>query len=59
MRRVGQVIMGAMVVALMLLLMLGQFWVIYLAPLLIFIGVGVVYGFLSSKPRGKITRSGS
>ncbi len=38
------------IVAGSLLLMLGQFWLLYVAPLLIFLGIAVAYGYLSSRP---------
>ncbi len=41
-------------IATSLILMLGIFWIIDLAPLVFFIGTGVVYGVLSShKKRDK------
>jgi hypothetical protein len=44
---------GLVVVAVALLLMLGQFWIIYVAPLALFIGVAVVYGYLSAQPESQ------
>ncbi len=44
------VILGAILAAAVTLLcMLGIFWILELAPLLLFVGVGVAYGVLSSK----------
>ena len=40
---------GLLLVALFLIFMLGMFWVVDLIPLLMFIGVGVVYGVISSR----------
>jgi flagellar motor component MotA len=53
MKTIGRILLAVIAVAGALLLMLGQFWVLYLAPMLIFIGVAVVYGYLSSKPLSK------
>ncbi|WP_020375231.1 hypothetical protein [Sulfobacillus thermosulfidooxidans] len=49
MRGWTKLIKGLGITALALLVMLGQFWILYLAPLLIFVGMGITYGFLSSK----------
>lgn len=51
MKIVARTSIGVLVVVGALLLMLGQFWLLYIAPLLIFIGVALVYGYLSSKPK--------
>ena len=51
MKIVAKTSIGVLVVVGALLLMLGQFWLLYVAPLLIFVGVGLVYGYLSSKPK--------
>lgn len=53
MKKMGKLLIGVLVVSIALLAMLGEFWIIYLAPLLIFVGVGITYGFLSSKPRAR------
>ncbi len=51
MKIVARTSIGVLVVVGALLLMLGQFWLLYVAPLLIFVGVALVYGYLSSKPK--------
>ncbi|WP_053959772.1 hypothetical protein [Sulfobacillus thermosulfidooxidans] len=49
MKRWVNIMKGVAVAALALVMMLGQFWILYLAPLLIFLGMGIAYGFLSSQ----------
>lgn len=46
------VTLGALVVvAASLIAVVGVFWVLEIAPLLFFVGVGLVYGVLSTRPR--------
>lgn len=49
MRALWTLLGGLLLVALFLIFMLGMFWVVDLIPLLMFIGVGVVYGVISSR----------
>lgn len=43
------IVISAGVVGLSLLVMLGLFWVIDIAPLILFIGMAVTYGILSAR----------
>lgn len=50
--RTGLIMVGALaVVGIALVSIVGIFWIIDIAPLLLFIGAGVVYGLLSNQSK--------
>ncbi len=38
-------------IAVALLVMMGMFWVLEIAPLILFVGMAIVYGILSRSPK--------
>lgn len=52
-KRLGWSLVMLLVVATALLMMMGMFWVLEIAPLVLFIGMAVMYGILSRSPKAE------
>lgn len=58
MKRTLWSLVAVLAIAVGLLAMLGMFWVLEIAPLILFVGMAVAYGLLSSPrtPKTKVVR---